>query len=255
MYIYKITNLQNNKCYIGQSVQTSNVRINNHRYLLRANKHSNPYLQAAWNSYGHNSFVFEKIAFASSAEELDKLEKQLIVEHQSDNREFGYNIFSGGHHQHGVPTEVREKIGKANRGNTHTDEQKQRWAIEKRKNEYPSHILSPDGKLYSVDNIRSFCKTHGIDRGNLIRVLKRDAYHVKGWKLPDTPEELCDNRYITFHTQSKLRGRKLLSPDGSVYSIDKPLTEFCREHNLQAAKIRLVLHGKQSHHRGWKKYD
>lgn len=255
VYIYKITNTINNKCYIGQSIQTNNIRLNNHRYLLRANRHSNPYLQSAWNFYGEEAFVFEKIKFAQTTEELDSLEKQLIQEHGSDNREFGYNIFSGGHHQHGVPDEVRLKIGNANRGNRHSDEQRQRWAMEKRKNTYASHILSPDETLYPVDNIRLFCKTHGLDKGNLMRVLKGQSYHVKGWRLVTTPKELCDNSYITFHRQSKLKGQQLISPDSVVYIIDKPLKVFCEEHNIRPSKIRLVLNGQQSHHRGWRRKE
>lgn len=255
MYIYKITNTKNNKCYIGQSIQTNNVRLNNHRYSLRANKHSNAHLQAAWNSYGEESFIFEKIAFASSVDELDNLEVQLIEEHKSANRNLGYNIFSGGHHQHSVPSETRNRIGSANKGNQHTEEQKLRWAKEKRIYDYSTPIVSPDGKEYIVSNVKGFAREHGLEPAGLQRVLQRKHYCSKGWRLAGTPEELCDSRYITFHTQSKLRGKRLLGPDGNVYEIDKPLTEFCREHNLRPAKIRLVLHGKQKYHRGWHSYE
>ena len=255
MYIYKITNIQNNKCYIGQSVQTSNVRINNHRYRLRANKHSNPHLQSAWNVHGESSFIFEKIAFAKSASELDNLEVQLIKEHKSNNRNFGYNIFSGGHHQHSVPTETRSRIGIANRGNQHTEEQKIRWATEKRIYDYSTAIVSPDENEYIVNNVKGFAREHGLEIAALRRVLQGKSYCTKGWRLVSTPKEFCDSAYVSFKKQSKLYGKKLLGPDGNVYGIEKPLTEFCREHHLRVAKIRLVLHGKQSHHRGWKKYD
>jgi group I intron endonuclease len=255
MYIYKITNTINNKCYIGQSIQTNNIRLNNHRYLLRVNRHSNPYLQSAWNFYGEGAFVFEKIKFAQSTDELDLLEKQLIQEHSSDNRQFGYNIFSGGHHQHGVPDEVRRKIGNANRGNTHTDEQKQKWAKEKRIYDYSTPILSPEGTSYVVNNVKEFSRENKLEIAAVRRVLQGKYYCTNGWRLITTPKELCDSSYTNFYRQSKLKGKQLISPNGVVYIIDKPLTVFCEEHNIRPSKIRQVLAGKQSHHRGWKRKE
>lgn len=256
MYIYRITNTKNKKCYIGQSVQKNNKRINNHRYLLKANRHSNQHLQYAWNVYGSDAFLFEKIAFATSTKELDELEKILIKEHRSDNAEFGYNIFSGGHHQHSVPTETRKLIGDGNRGKFHTKIQKDMWAQQKRINEYPEIVISPTGETYTVNNIREFCKTHDLDRANFMRVLKGDAYHTEGWRLPSTPIEFCDKRYISLYTQSsKSTGKQLISPDGVIYTIDKPLSLFCEEHGLRNNKIRAVLTKKQKHHKGWKLYE
>jgi hypothetical protein len=222
---------------------------------LNANRHSNPYLQSAWNFYGKDNFIFEKIAFANSTDELDLLERKFIAECKSDNREFGYNIFSGGHHQHGVPDEVRSKIGNANKGNRHSDDQRQKWAREKRKNVYSPHVLSPDEVLYSVDNIRSFCITHKLDKRNFTRLLKGNIYHVKGWRLPTTPKEFCNRGHVSFITQSKLYGKEICSPNGTIHVIDIPLKDFCNTHNLVPKKIRLVLTGKQKHHRGWKKKE
>lgn len=254
MYIYRITNTTNGKCYIGQSKQTNNRRLNNHRYLLKANRHSNTHLQSAWNFYGESAFLFEKIAYANSIEELDELEKCIISEHNSDDREYGYNIFAGGHHLHSVPSETRKKISIANTGNTHTEDQKTKWSREKRVNSYADKILSPCGTIYEVNNLRKFCKLHGLDRSNLMKVLTGKAYHVKGWRLLTTPKEFCDNGYVTYYKQSTFRGKKLLGPDNQVYVIDKPLATFCKQHNIRPNKIRLVLLGKQKIHLGWKTY-
>lgn len=258
MYIYRLTNTKNGKCYIGQSIESNNRRLNNHRYLLKANKHSNSHLQSAWNLYGSDAFLFEKIAHASCVTELDELEKYLIREHQSDNPEFGYNIFSGGHHQHSVPDETRRLIGEANRGNRHTNEQRSKWAREKRLNKYSTIIVSPDDTVHTVDNIREFCRTHGLInvRHSLTSVLQGKQYCVKGWRLPNTQKEFCDKRYLGLYMQpSKSKGKQLISPTGVVHTIDKPLSLFCEEHNLRPHKIRAVLTKKQKHHRGWKLYE
>lgn len=58
--IYKITNVINNKIYIGSS---NNVykRKNEHFSSLKANTHCNKHLQRAYNIYGKDNFKFEII--------------------------------------------------------------------------------------------------------------------------------------------------------------------------------------------------
>lgn len=56
--IYAIVNISNNDCYIGSSVDCEN-RFRSHLLDLRAKRHINPKLQAAWNKYGESTFRFE----------------------------------------------------------------------------------------------------------------------------------------------------------------------------------------------------
>lgn len=58
--IYRITNMANGKYYIG-STQSLARREWQHKYELRKGQHKNPKLQAAWNKYGEEMFVFEVI--------------------------------------------------------------------------------------------------------------------------------------------------------------------------------------------------
>lgn len=55
--IYKILNKINQKSYIGSSISV-NDRKNCHFSNLRRNKHTNKFLQNAWNKYGENNFEF-----------------------------------------------------------------------------------------------------------------------------------------------------------------------------------------------------
>lgn len=59
-YIYKITNVVNNKFYIGSTIYTKD-RFYNHKRTLNLNKHINKHLQNSWNKYGEHNFKFEII--------------------------------------------------------------------------------------------------------------------------------------------------------------------------------------------------
>ena len=58
--IYKIVNKNNGRLYIG-SAKNVQVRCGLHRSALRASRHHNRHLQAAWAKYGEASFAFELI--------------------------------------------------------------------------------------------------------------------------------------------------------------------------------------------------
>jgi len=58
--IYRITNMANGHYYIG-SAESFARREWQHKYDLKRGVHKNPRLQAAWNAYGEDMFVFEAI--------------------------------------------------------------------------------------------------------------------------------------------------------------------------------------------------
>ncbi|MEK6885003.1 MAG: GIY-YIG nuclease family protein [Nanoarchaeota archaeon] len=69
--IYKITNLITNKFYIGGSI-TVKQRLSSHKSMLRGNKHSNPYLQNAFNFYGEINFKFEILEYCNKDKVLER---------------------------------------------------------------------------------------------------------------------------------------------------------------------------------------
>lgn len=62
--IYKITNLVNQKFYIGSSVNLYN-RFHTHSTKLKHNIHSSKHLQASYNKYGKDNFIFEVIEYCN----------------------------------------------------------------------------------------------------------------------------------------------------------------------------------------------
>lgn len=113
--IYVITNLINDKKYIGQTTMRFIKRFWHHQWMLQHNKHDNKHLQRAWNKYGANNFEFSVLYVCQGDENLDDYEINYIK--QYDTISNGYNIQSGGNVvlcQY-IPSESRKHVGEINR--------------------------------------------------------------------------------------------------------------------------------------------
>lgn len=95
MIIYKATNIQNNKVYIGQTVGLLKTRINGHISESKRNVKNNKFHNAI-SKYGADSFRWEIIDKANSKDELNKLEIFYINLYNSTKDEYGYNTQLGG---------------------------------------------------------------------------------------------------------------------------------------------------------------
>ena len=105
-YIYFIINQENGKRYVGQTIRYSD-RKSDHKRKLNNHTHVNAKLQNAWDKYGENAFIWEKITYDNiSAEELDEYEIYYIKKYNSV--EDGYNIETGG--SHGRGKDARSKL-------------------------------------------------------------------------------------------------------------------------------------------------
>jgi len=88
MWIYKITNIQNNKVYIGQTIRPVEQRL--HRHINDAlNNILDTHFARAIRKYGKESFIIETIDTAKSQHELNKKEQYWIRFYDSVNQ--GYN--------------------------------------------------------------------------------------------------------------------------------------------------------------------
>lgn len=142
--IYRITNMADGKFYIG-SAESFARREWQHKYALRRNEHKNPRLQAAWNKYGEEMFVFEVVEEVPPDRTAFDIENTYLM--QCVGKAECYNINTDAyvprlgiphteetkakvsasrkgkhageqHHRYGktVSEEVRKKIGDAQRG-------------------------------------------------------------------------------------------------------------------------------------------
>jgi len=112
--IYKITNTDNNKCYIGQSVHMVQ-RLGDHKRNLRKGEHINEYFQRAYNKYGIDKFVYEVIEECDK-EQLNDKELFWIDLFNSTDRGFGYNLMDGGNERGSVHKNTKHKMSLINRG-------------------------------------------------------------------------------------------------------------------------------------------
>lgn len=150
--IYKIRNVVNQKFYVG-STTNKRERFRNHRKLLRRGVHHCKHLQAAWNKYGEECFVFEVVEEIPNAADLWAAEDRWLDEHHG--KPYCYNSGRSAdapmrgktgplHHSYGKswPEEVRAAISGSLKtfyaenpeqhprlGKTHTEEAKTKMAL------------------------------------------------------------------------------------------------------------------------------
>ena len=133
--IYKITNLKNQKFYIGQSKNLNN-REHNHFYQLERNEHHNEILQSSFNKHGKENFIFEVLEEIDS-DYLSNREKYWLDFHGGLNNKKIYNMKDPLTNEYSDYTKVKvSKImsgeNNPNFGNKWTDEQKENLSKKKK---------------------------------------------------------------------------------------------------------------------------
>lgn len=260
--IYRITCITTEKIYIGSAVSLSR-RWNEHRSQLRYGKHKNLKMQAAWNKYGEQSFIFEVIELVLIPELLTAREQYwfgqlkpfgkngfniervagspLGRKHTPDAiekirasslgrkfpPEFGANISK---RQIGrmLSTETRKKIGDAQRGKPRPDLRGRTIPPE----QIERQRRSLTGYKHTEEAKRNMGESH--------RGTKRSAETREKMRLA-----------ALGHAPTNAKAFILTSPDGVEYIVTNGLPGFCREHNLNSSTLIQVAKGNRVHHKGW----
>ena len=111
-YVYQHINKINNKRYIGITKQNPSLRWGSNGI----NYKGSPVFWNALQKYGWNNFEHEILYSNLSKEDACHIEKKLIMEYKTQDRNFGYNITEGGDAPSMTP-ETKEKISSALKGN------------------------------------------------------------------------------------------------------------------------------------------
>jgi group I intron endonuclease len=108
--IYKIINLTNGKFYVG-STTNRKERFRTHRNKLRSNKHHCAHLQAAWNKYGEEAFLFHIVEEIEDESLLQAAEDAWLTEWVGKDNCYNHGLRSGAPWR-GVQKEMHPSFGR-----------------------------------------------------------------------------------------------------------------------------------------------
>lgn len=204
MIIYKITNLINNKIYIGQTTKTAECRFDRH---WKERNCFDRYLHKALRKYNKNDFKIEVLASAKCKKDLDFLEIYFIKYYNSNNCEIGYNLTLGGEGglrspeaiEKGAkklrgkkrPKSVCKKISKGLKGRKMTEAQikksvKNRKANSGYKNSQLKrkiNLKTPDGKILKFESTKSAAEYLKVSNASISLLKSGRLKTVKNHRL------------------------------------------------------------------------
>jgi group I intron endonuclease len=108
--IYKIINTVNGKFYVGSTTNTKE-RYKTHRQRLRRNRHHATHLQAAWNKYGEQAFIFHVVEEVPEGESLRAAEDRWLAEHVGKPHCYNKSRYSDAP-MRGIPKEQHPSFGR-----------------------------------------------------------------------------------------------------------------------------------------------
>lgn len=204
--VYMILNIRTNDRYVGSSPRSLSYRWSEHKYALRANRHGNPNLQAAWNQYGDYAFRF--IILENIEDNVVEREQYWIDEFTNAGMNL-YNRCPSAYDHRGLimPPSVGERASQfhKNRWSSMSKEERDNgvrgireyWkdkssedlavAVSKgwRKNlsnQEPRRMISPSGEIVEFHVLVDFCSEHNLDPSAIVKVCSGKRPSHKGWK-------------------------------------------------------------------------
>lgn len=133
--IYKITNLINNKIYVGSAGGKNGFKQRwlIHKNTLKSGKHGNKHLQKAWDKHGENSFIFEIIEFVQDTNIILVREQYYFDLLKPYINKIGYNIskIAGSNLGYNQTFEAKQKISEFNKGKILSEETRKKMSDSK----------------------------------------------------------------------------------------------------------------------------
>lgn len=114
LLVYKITNIINNKIYIGITSRIKRRVVEHIKYSTDKSACTS-YVHKSMSKYGLRHFIFEIIYIANNTEELNSKEEYYINYYKSSESIYGYNLTLGG--DRGIPNSdtILKKIASSNK--------------------------------------------------------------------------------------------------------------------------------------------
>ncbi len=269
--VYQIRNLINGKVYIG-SAKRFKERGKDHLRSLERGKHHNKHLQASWNKYGTDNFVFEVIEVVNKNKKERQACEQKYIDSYLKNWEQCYNISKKSILNEPWTKTTNETI-KQNTLVNGVEKYKQ-TCLHKYGVEHPNQLLCNKNKLRNLVSFnKNFLqyqfqpghdtwikgKTHSLETRK--KLSKSNCFPegpFKGKKHSQKTKEKISKAKIgqalgMKHPRAKVyEDINLVSPHGTLYTKIECLHEFCRVHNLTPTKLCAVINGRRKSHRNWR---
>ena len=215
--IYKIYFINNQKVYIGSSVNLAKRKYE-HLRTLRKSIHTNRYLQRAFNKMGEKHFVFEIIERCNRDSLLIK-EQYWINFFNSSKAKFGFNL-------------VPNVVGTGTSGYKLSSKQKKKrleileekvWNKKKKNFKF----INPDEQVVEIFGLRQFCLKNNLHYRTMCNIHAGVGISCMGWK-----------KYFPDGSVRKRKGSEfVLIKDKKKIKVNN-LRLFCKENGLKYDVIR-----------------
>lgn len=170
MLVYKATNINNNKAYIGVTSKSLSIRRKQHLYSAR--KNSDLHFHRALRKYGEEGFVWEVIYKGANVSDLYNKEVELISKFDSFKK--GYNSTIG---------------GEGSKGGSISKDRDKEWRLKQSK----SHIckskefktrVSDNESIYTIKQREEYANIQKGELNSMAKLSKADVFEI--YRLWDT---------------------------------------------------------------------
>lgn len=265
--IYKVTNITNKKCYIGQTIQKIKTRKSQHigeAFSCRKYK-CNSCFHKAIKKYGPENFEWEILKENVERKILNIMETFMIMVHNTHISQGGYNFtwggnespmsnpitkkkakksiqvsmkfFTGKNNSMNLPG-VREKHKKAVKKSMDNPDWKEKHKIGCNKNKCIYEITDPSGNVFKILGLNSFCKKYNLSQSKMSTVAVGQRKHHRGWKC----KKISESRARPYRKNVSINTKTYkISYKNKSYIIEN-LTNFCRENGLSYSSM--ITYGK-----------
>jgi group I intron endonuclease len=204
--VYKLTNIQNGRIYIGSTSRFKD-RARAHSNDLIANRHLNKFMQNDFNKCGTDAFLFEVIEVVEGNKEQRLAKEQVYIDRFYDNQKNCYNLAKEAKDTRGGTrnkkqidplTDGRCKPFSEERLEKHSKKLKETWQdpelkdlgkqnAMKRWNKHSANIkvrnIQTGEEVLITGSIRQWCKDVGVSYKAFHQLVKGKLNKSGGWAL------------------------------------------------------------------------
>lgn len=215
-YIYALTTETGEPFYVGKSNNVKRRR-KRHIYDAKTQKVNCPVHNKIRKLLREHLAIDAILLEECEDNTVDVCEQKWIVELRARGHKL-CNVAAGGEGGKGITPEIAAKISKANKGRVFTTETRRKISE------------SNKGKTFTAEHKAK------LSEARRKRVVT-DETRKKASK--------------TSTGKINIKQYTLVDPDGNMHHTTHGLSEFCRQHNLNAANLTKVIAGKRPQHKGW----